>query len=132
MKKKRKDNHKKWKSKQKMRAKDSRDDEIESRDENNNCDPLAFEDEEPEDYLKQFFEGVGSVKVKNLAKDPMLECIAAFLSLGTKFTPVQLDVDRAQMEVDFEAWIRRLRLRHEFHDSDDNRSFEQVLDTTSR
>ena len=38
-----------------MKDKNNIDDENEIRDENNNCDPLGFEDEEPDDFLKQFF-----------------------------------------------------------------------------
>ena len=88
-------------------------------------DPLGKSEESKEDWVKQFFQGIESSKVKNLSNDPMPESIKAFLSLGTKFTPVPLDIDRAELEKDLEGWFRRLRLKFEFNDEEDERSDEE-------
>ena len=88
-------------------------------------DPLGLFEESQEDWVNQFFQGIESSKVKNLSDDPMPESIKAFLSLGTKFTPVSLDIDREQLEKDLESWFRRLRLKYEFNDEEDQRSEEE-------
>ena len=87
--------------------------------------PLGIEPEGPEDWLNQFFRGVEIIKVKNLSLCPLPESIEAFLSLGAKFTPVQLDIDRSQLEKDLESWFRRLRIKEYFEDKMDERSEEE-------
>ena len=47
------------------------------------------------------------------------------LSLGAKFCPVELDIDRKQLEKDLETWYRRLRLKANFSDSEDIRTSEE-------
>ena len=89
------------------------------------ADPLGIEPEGPEDWLNQFFRGVEIIKVKNLSLCPLPESIEAFLSLGAKFTPVQLDIDRCQLEKDLESWFRRLRIKEYFEDKKDERSVEE-------
>ena len=47
------------------------------------------------------------------------------LRLGAKFYPVELDIDRKQLEKDLETWYRRLRLKANFSDSEDIRTSEE-------
>ena len=60
-----------------------------------------------------------------MSDSPIPESINAFLSLGAKFTPVQLDIDRAQLEKDLESWFRRLRIKEYFGDKKDERTLEE-------
>ena len=56
---------------------------------------LTLIDDEPEvleNWFKEFFRGIEDIKVKNLSDVPMPGLIKAYLSLGAKFTPVQLNV----------------------------------------
>ena len=55
----------------------------------------------------------------------MSESIKAFLSLGSKFCPNELDIDRAMLEKDLESWFRRFRLKAHFDDKEDNRTVEE-------
>jgi hypothetical protein len=55
----------------------------------------------------------------------MLEAIEAYLSLGAKFTPVELDIDREQLEKDVKTWFRRLKLKVHFDDQEDKRTEEE-------
>ena len=55
----------------------------------------------------------------------MSESIKEFLSLGSKFCPNELDIDRAKLEKDLGAWFRRLRLKAHFDDKDDTRTDEE-------
>ena len=48
-----------------------------------------------------------------------------FLSLGAKFCPVELDIDRKQLEKDLEVWYRRLRIKANYPDSEDTRTEEE-------
>ena len=48
-----------------------------------------------------------------------------FLSLGANLCPVDLDIDRKQLENDIDVWVRRLRLRLNFKDSEDLRTEEE-------
>jgi hypothetical protein len=80
---------------------------------------LGKEEIETEDLFRDFFHCIETVKVKNLSEVPMPESIKAFLSLGGKFTPAQLDIDREQLEKDMEAWFRRLRIKEYFGDKKD-------------
>ena len=89
------------------------------------ADPLGIPPEGPEDWLNQFFRCVEATKVKNLSDSPMPESIEAYLSLGAKFTPVQLDIERAELEKDLETWFRRLRIKEYFEDKKDERSEEE-------
>jgi hypothetical protein len=80
-------------------------------------DPLysrGLEEQGVEDFLNQFFTNVESVKVKNLSDEPITDEMIAFLSLGAKFCPVELDIDRKQLEKDLEAWYRRMRIKANF------------------
>ena len=65
-------------------------------------EPLGQQEESVEDAFGQFFNNVEAIKVKNLSKHPMSESVKAFLSLGSKFCPNELDLDRAQLETDEE------------------------------
>ena len=60
-----------------------------------------------------------------MSDSPIPESIQAFLSLGAKFTPVQLDIDRVQLEKDLESWFRRLRIKEYFGDKKDERTNEE-------
>jgi hypothetical protein len=48
------------------------------------------------------------IKVKNLASDEIPLEIEAFLSLGTKACPVELDINIARLDGDVHAFIKRL------------------------
>lgn len=120
--KRRKDRTKQWREKVKLkyrRKANITDEDVDT------LDPLEEESEDLEDWFNQFFRGVEAVKVKNLATSPMPESIQAFLSLGAKFTPVQLDIDRVQLEKDLESWFRRLRIKEYFGDLKDDRTEEE-------
>ena len=49
----------------------------------------------------------------------------AYLSLGAKFCPVELDIDRSLLEMDLGAWFRRLRLEAQFQEVGDSRTEEE-------
>ena len=55
----------------------------------------------------------------------MPDSVKAFLSLGPKFCKVPLDIDRAQLERDFNTWERRLRLMEFFEGKEDSRTDEE-------
>ena len=55
----------------------------------------------------------------------MDEAVIAFLSLGSKYCPVDLDLDRKQKGDAIDAWIRRLRLKTNYQDEDDTRTEEE-------
>ena len=57
----------------------------------------------------------------NLASDEIPFEIEAFLSLGPKACPVELDVNIARLDGDIHAFIRRLRLVQMFKDEEDKR-----------
>mgnify|MGYP007114517086 CR=1 FL=1 len=65
------------------------------------------------------------IKVKNLASDDIPCEIEAFLSLGPKACPVELDVNIARLDGDIHAFIRRLRLVQLFKDDEDKRDEEE-------
>ena len=64
------------------------------------------------------------VKVKNFASDPIPPELEAFLSLGPKACPVELDVNLARLDGDIHKFIRRLRLVQLFKDEEDKRDTE--------
>ena len=65
-----------------------------------------------EDWFGDFFRSIEIEKVKNLSDSPMPESIKAFISLGAMFTPIQLDIHRAELEKDLEKGFRRLGLKN--------------------
>ena len=92
-------------------------------DENNN----AIEDVEIEEAAGEFLSWSTDQKlvmVKNLASDPIPDEVEAFLSLGPKACPVELDVNIARLDGDIHAFIRRLRLVQLFKDDEDKRDEE--------
>ena len=88
-------------------------------------DPLGPEEETIEDLVGQFYRNVEGVKVKNFSDIPMPDSVKAFLSLGAKFCPNELDIDRAKLEIDLESWFRRLKLKANFQDKEDLRTEEE-------
>ena len=112
----------------KLRQKKSlkmRQEEVNSEHSGDDTDPLGVNEETIEDIFGQFFTNIEAIKVKNLSNIPMSESVRAFLSLGAKFCPNELDIDRAQLEKDLEAWFRRLRLKANFEDKEDLRTEEE-------
>ena len=71
----------------------------------NKFEGLSQKKSNGEDWSRQFFAKEESVKVKNLSDLEMDEAVIAFLSLGSKFCPVDLDLDRKQKGDEIDAWI---------------------------
>ena len=61
----------------------------------------------------------------NLSTQEMPDAMKAFLSLGAKFCPVDLDFDRKQMEQDLETWYKRLRVKANYPETEDTRTEEE-------
>ena len=77
---------------------------------------LGLTEETCEDWINHFFGREESVKVKNLSTQPIPDEMKAFLSLGAKFCPVDLDFNRKIMEEDLEAnrYYTHAWYRHHF------------------
>ena len=109
-------------SKEKRRRRNNA--QISSLDENNN----NIDDDTSEEMVREFLNWATEekvIKVKNLSKDPIPPEIEAFLSLGPKACPVELDVNIARLDGDIHAFIRRIRLVKMFKDDKDKRDEEE-------
>ena len=86
---------------------------------------LELVEETVEEWANKFFAKVESFKVKNLSDHPMPDSVKAFLSLGAKFCPVDLDFDGKKMDEDLEAWYKRLRVKANYLDSEGGMTEEE-------